>query len=179
MSTTAAKRWYGHNPIMKKVGLNKLLADGVINSERSGKDGSNPVPTTPGELFRRTSGVGSGLIHPIYRFNNWKIRATAYNLLIPSLRLASMLLEDPSILPFFNGLLQKPLGRLGDAEAEKLYDQELYVFDWFTGNEDPYADQLNAWKKMANLSTRIEFEVVECDGNAFMQTRPLPSKHPK
>lgn len=178
----STRDWYGLDPILKTIGLDQLVAEGVTNLSRSARNHDSPssaFPATPGEEFRKAFPQGAGVIHPIYRKDNWMISQANYEVLLPAIRLASMLLEDPAILPFFRGLLDLPLKRLGDDKAEKLYNQKLYVFDWLSGNEDPWADQVDGWKAIANLSTRIRFEIVDMPGSAFMQTRPVQSGHPK
>lgn len=182
LTPSGIKPWYGVDPILKTFPLQQLADEEIINGPPVYKDygsKSGRVLTTPAESFRRAAGEGSGLIHPIFRRNNFLCKSYDYDILLPSLRLASLLLEDPSILPFFNGLIDKPLQRLGDDRAERLYRQQLLVFDWKTGNDDPRADQLRAWKALADLGRKIRFEFHDIAGTAYMQTRPIPGPDPR
>ncbi|GAB7357761.1 hypothetical protein MBLNU459_g0411t1 [Dothideomycetes sp. NU459] len=176
MATIAGPRtgpaipWHGNDPVLSWLGTARLLASGVVNAckvKDENESMSTPPkspwsalftePVTSARELRRMIGINSGLLHPIFRRQNWILGDGEFDLILPSLCLTTLLLEDSSILPFIRGFLHKPLQRLDDERAERKYRQELYVFDWRSSNQDPHADQLDAWKSMAGLRRRIHY----------------------
>ncbi|TIA32572.1 hypothetical protein D6C79_09177 [Aureobasidium pullulans] len=136
----------GNDWILKGISLQQLDKQGYINLPSSKfpikfkdefQDSADDHRTGP--YYRRALRMQDEieLIHPIFdRSRWWRIDKNDYQLLVPSLMLASRILDEPHILPYIKGFLTKPLTRVNDAATEKEAGQPLYTFQ---------SENLNAW----------------------------------
>ncbi|KAK4971231.1 hypothetical protein LTR28_013391 [Elasticomyces elasticus] len=69
-------------------------------------------------------------IHPLLRYEQWiGLSVTDFTILLPALKLATRFLDEPSILPYYRGLLHGPRQRIHAPVAERTYGRELQMFD--------------------------------------------------
>jgi hypothetical protein len=94
-------------------------------------------------------------IHPIFRPIKWKdVSREDYDLMIPSLKLASRLLDEPQILTYIKGFLGEPQ-TINDDVATQKEGQLLYTFD-----NAPLQDWASeyTWCIMSELRNNLTFE---------------------
>jgi hypothetical protein len=94
-------------------------------------------------------------IHPIFRPIKWKdVSREDYDLMIPSLKLASRLLDEPQILTYIKGFLGE-LQPINDDVATQKEGQLLYTF-----NNVPLDDWASEWTwyTTSELRNNLTFE---------------------
>lgn len=104
-------------------------------------------------------------IHPCFRWNVWSSMAgtglsvSDYYVIRPALFLASRMLEEPSVLTFFKGLLERPRKELNvsDRVKNRFGGQTLYYFDVSILSEDTPRDSEEVWKVLARLNEFISW----------------------
>lgn len=95
-------------------------------------------------------------IHPIFLPRKWvNVSKDDYDLMIPALRLASRLLDEPQILTYIKGALKKPLTPINDNEAANKAGQPLYSF-----SNEPLKDWTSEeiWHTLWTLRECITFQ---------------------
>ena len=79
-----------------------------------------------------------GITHPLFKRTNWiGLTDADYELIKPSLRLASKLLAETYVLRFFQALLHRPLGILDDPGSAKLNNHPMHFFGVRNIPQDP------------------------------------------
>ncbi|GAB7349016.1 hypothetical protein MBLNU459_g7989t1 [Dothideomycetes sp. NU459] len=116
----------------------------------------------------------SRFIHPIFEEKRWtSISHHEYRLLRPSIQLASRILDEPWVLPFFQGMLNKPLDNIND---KKLMEREGKPLQWFdTPPIDPDQlegdkKQIHAWKALVSLRRQIRWRFGELPAEVYAST---------
>ena len=118
-------------------------------------------------------------IHPVFRhkrFENVSLQDyTDY--IAPVARLATCMLSDIHIMPFFIALLARPLKKItDDPDTQQFLNQSVWEFGWDNNPSTP-EEIKSTWKTLAGLRKYItwRFEDPPC-GESFMDTcrRPGP-----
>jgi len=121
-------------------------------------------------------------VHPIFRQDIWTVYAgqnvdaisdADYNLILPVLKLASRMLEHPKIVPFFSGMLARPLEESKTPTSLQKFGRRL--FRYHLGPSDTEAEFHNraktTWQKIANLQScltfRFGYQGQDCWGTAY------------
>ncbi|KAK5000429.1 hypothetical protein LTR66_000730 [Elasticomyces elasticus] len=126
-------------------------------------------------------------IHPLLRYEQWTgLSVTDFTILLPALRLATRFLDEPSILPYYRGLLHGPRRRIHAPVAERTYGRKLQMFDTeydqrkaedplvgLTAQERQTQDD-NTWASMFDCvkSVRLQFGGLGLTPGAYATTRP-------
>ncbi|KAI4724452.1 hypothetical protein E4T49_07813 [Aureobasidium sp. EXF-10728] len=151
------------DPTLQAIDLEELNRKGYINLPDS------DFPINPdfekkakehvtGAYIRQLRGWDPTIstIHPIFLPRRWKnVSQEDYNLLIPSLKLAGRLLDEPQILQYVKGFLKKPLPQINDQNLINKTGQFLYTF-----NTEPLRDWTSegVWHTLWMLKDCISFE---------------------
>lgn len=102
-----------NHPLIRAYGVQNFLNHGFIDVP--------DLPTAP--LLPQTP------IHPVFRYPNWQgLLPVDYILISPVLRLASRILDCPQVLPFFIGLLERPLHPFWNADVARKFGTVQYYF---------------------------------------------------
>ncbi|KAI4846333.1 hypothetical protein E4T44_05121 [Aureobasidium sp. EXF-8845] len=95
-------------------------------------------------------------IHPIFFLLRWKdVSKEDYELMLPSLSLASRFLDEPQLLTYIKGFLKWKLEVVNDDEATQDAGQILHTFQ--PAPLDPW-DSEWTWYKLWNLKDRLTFQ---------------------
>lgn len=154
--TTTAEEKLRSDPFYKKFGLVRLNAEGFIDCKpKTTLENVRPSAKTTEEMKR----VGEPFdfqIHPVFHFDRFSgVSQTDYDtFLTPVVRLATCLLSDLCVLPFFNSLLNREPDLIHNDEAEKAFGQQLYSFG---NDETPMTDNelKRTWIKLQLLADYI------------------------
>jgi hypothetical protein len=97
-----------YHPILEKYGLKVLNAVGFINSTQPYPDITlGPSGRLQTAFWRNMACDPQERMHPVFRCEMWRgITADDYEVLRPSLNLASAVLDDPTVLNYFFALMQ-------------------------------------------------------------------------
>ncbi|KAF1354666.1 hypothetical protein BDV97DRAFT_418461 [Delphinella strobiligena] len=98
-------------------------------------------------------------IHPIFRRKNWiDISDDEYKLLDPGLRLASCFLYEPSVMPFFTGILRREFTKITNVPQAVTEKFMLNRFDPIPYTSDKgWKQQTATWKTLANMKDCISW----------------------
>jgi hypothetical protein len=120
------------------IGLTELNDEGYINLPDSDfpldadfNSKEKAVEHVIGAYIRHLRGAVPSIntIHPILYLVRWKdVSREDYELMLPSLSLASRLLDEPQILTYIKGFLKWKLDAVNDDEATKDAGQLLHTF---------------------------------------------------
>ena len=128
-------------------------------------------------------------VHPMFDKRNFAIydslsdistplEVSEYTSISPSLRLASRILNDPSVQPFFAGVVAhdkyKPLKRFPPSFAP--VNERYYTFEDIPS--DP-RDPVATWRTVAQLSKSILFRFTDMTGTGFLMSTTLDIDGPK
>lgn len=159
-----------------KIGLDSLLSDinltelndnGYINLP----DSDFPIPIDftskakehgTGAHIRKERGLRPQIypVHPLFGYPMWvHLTRQDYRLLLPTLQLASRLLDEPAILPYIKGFLRKPLTPINDPSTEKSAGQPLFSFQSEALLDDWNLEEI--WTVLFNLRNCIMFRFLE------------------
>ncbi|KAG9580870.1 hypothetical protein KCU77_g12029, partial [Aureobasidium melanogenum] len=152
----------GFDKTLKVIDLEELNQKGYINLPDS------DFPVNPdyekkaqehvtGAFIRKLRGWDPIIspIHPIFLPRKWNnVSTDDYDLMIPALKLASRILDEPQILTYIKGALKKPLTPINDQEAVNKAGQPLYTF-----SNEPLRDWTSEeiWHTVSTLRDCIEF----------------------
>ncbi|KAG9691972.1 hypothetical protein KCU95_g7131, partial [Aureobasidium melanogenum] len=153
----------GFDETLKVIDLEELNQKGYINLPDS------DFPVNPGfekkaqehvtgAFIRKLRGWDPIIspIHPIFLPRKWNnVSKDDYDLMIPALKLASRILDEPQILTYIKGALKKPLTLINDSEATNQAGQPLYTF-----SNEPLQDWTTEeiWHTLYTLKDCIEFQ---------------------
>ncbi|KAF1354830.1 hypothetical protein BDV97DRAFT_395239 [Delphinella strobiligena] len=138
-----------------------LLKEGFIN-------GTAPMLSSP-YLDHRD-------IHVVFSRNNWidpttngPISATDYELISPVLRLASEFLDHPRIIPFFSGLLRRPLLMFNHPKFS--HPLTRFMTDSTMTDPDFLTQSTLTWKRLQTMHECIEFQFGGTQPGTHARTR--------
>ena len=177
--------WRNGNPILLKYSFAQLNDGGYLNikkgqiedirpceSAAKARASSGDYSTFAEETTAKAPSPPNGdVIHPVFRQDRWKLAdATDYQYLLPAVKLASCLLDEPCVLPFFAGL-KRSRRELHNPEAERLFKQKLYHFTPYADqNSDDYAAvRIETWRWLAELAEYVTWEFDSYD-NIYART---------
>lgn len=116
-------------------------------------------------------------IHPVFRRQNWlDISDDDYRLLDPVLRLASCYLYEPSVMPFFTGLLRREFTKIPNVPQAVAWKFILNRFD-----PVPYdsvqgrQQQIKTWKTLANMKDCIKWRFNHDNPGTWASSRATKS----
>ena len=150
---------------LKAIGLEELNDKGYINlpdfmcpvdPDFNSKD--KAIEHETGAYIRhmrKWDPLYSRCIHPIFLPRRWKdVSIEDYDLMLPSIVLASRFLDEPQILTYVKGFLAKPLQPINDEAAIQNAGEPLYTFrnaplqSWALSN---FHDEEKVWSVLWNL----------------------------
>lgn len=126
--------WHGHDRVLTRLRFKDLKRHGYVDF---GPTGSTVTPSVypaaqahlPDDHPHKPMDETSQEIHRALEARLWSnITMADYSLLVPSLLLASKLMSDPTVLPFFQGLNNRPMTRVDNAHTRMQTGDPLYAF---------------------------------------------------
>lgn len=168
--------WGGNDSILQVWTFPELMQEGFITS-------TDPDEMDFDEQFQpfhdgvlqslmnifNTPDLADREIHRIFQYEMWQgLHWEDYNEIRPALKLASCMLEEPSMMTFFNGLIGQPWKNVHMSDTMKA-NHPGEVFQYFEPSDafDPAAAQCgfdDIWELMINMSKYIKWEFGPVDG---------------
>lgn len=105
-------------------------------------------------------------IHPVLQRNQWRLASEKdWDLIVPSVELASRLLDDIRVLPFFAGLRTK-ITELKDLELQAAHPNKAFKkFDL-----DDERNIITCYEEMSQLRDRVKLTFRDADPNFWGRT---------
>lgn len=154
--------WHGHDGILSVLKLKHLRKNGYINFS-----GTSP----PIDLKKAVTDMvdpvhGHSEIHPVFARTRWiGLSEDDYKLTLPGIRMASCMLNEPSVVTFFNGLLNRPLEEIeDDGHRQRLNVECLHRFRPIANDPPDF--------KMSLATVRTLIEMQRCVSWQFVALPP-------
>lgn len=163
-SSGSVEEWHQDEAVLVTIGLDVLTNGGFVNlDDFDGIELDLDFQSSAGRTFLKNHYNSNDPIHPIFRKFNWPdISDADYQLIGPSLRLASRILDQPCITPFFKGLILKQK-RWVKITPKPYHKQEMFYFTQSPCNE---MDMLEVWNWFAEIG------VAQCQEWRFRDVDP-------
>ncbi|GAB7350703.1 hypothetical protein MBLNU459_g1260t2 [Dothideomycetes sp. NU459] len=156
--------WCSHDSVLQTWSFPELVHKGFVTSsdpaEMEMDEPFQPLEDAMLEACMQHHGTPDVLdsedINPVFQFNRWRdLHHEDYNVLRPVLKLASCILEEPSLMTFFNGLIGQKWKDLLMTESRKVKfaGRQLQYFEP-SETFDPAVSALgyhSLWQVIANM----------------------------
>jgi len=173
--------WHGGDFLLSRFRIKDLLKEGFLKYPVDQMPPIDPdfqvPPSRAAELI-----PGGSLyehIHPVFERSRWlDVSDDDYDLLAPSIRLASCFLNEPAMMPYWKGLFHTPWSLLNDPALVNKVGVPLHQFHRRNHHPDDVQGRTETravWMKLQKMSRHVRWSFSPDLITKFATTRHLMS----